>query len=200
MRKITCFCEHVFEVDAPELLDLDTEVKAENEIFEGSFMAYTCPNCGKLVKPELSCRIVSKKKGIDLFMFPETERLDFYHEREHEPKGSSVVIGYSELVERLHVLNAKLVPEAVEVLKYFLYQKAESVNPEADISVFFEKVDADSLEFHILGIKADQIAVMKVPLNFYEEAIKDCKERKDEEPFASIIKGSYISVMNMFKD
>ena len=51
-RKIPCFCDNSFTVEAPEKIALDLNPGYMDEIQNGTFMSFLCPSCGKKHKPE----------------------------------------------------------------------------------------------------------------------------------------------------
>jgi hypothetical protein len=161
-------------------------------------MNFTCASCGKRHKPEFSLIIHWPGKGQSIEVIPELDRGNFYRRKE----GNAVketVIGYPELAERIAVLRDGLVPDALEAIKYYLLLKADESYPEEDISVWFQNKTEDGLEFHIHGIKQDEVAVMKVPVSVYEKTLSDVKQDPKNEPFASLRVKTYLSIQNMLR-
>jgi len=70
IRRITCFCEHQFDADVADVVDLGVDADAERRILAGEFMDVSCPLCGKVLKPEFPCRIRHDARGIDIAFFP----------------------------------------------------------------------------------------------------------------------------------
>jgi hypothetical protein len=62
-RRVACFCEKVFEVDLPTVVDLAARPEAADEVLRGEFMAVTCPACGKRLTPEFPCRFTGVPAG-----------------------------------------------------------------------------------------------------------------------------------------
>ncbi|MCL2478651.1 MAG: hypothetical protein FWF22_04060, partial [Treponema sp.] len=142
-------------------------------------------------------------KKIEFEVFPELERGEFYR-RKKEPAGASLkketVIGYPEFAERLLVHRDDLEPAAVETLKYFLYLKAEENYPNDEPEIFYTGITGDkSLEFHIHGIKKDEVAVMKIPFSLYEKYYDDFKKHPKNEIFTALRVKSYLSVKNTMR-
>jgi hypothetical protein len=199
-RKIPCFCENTFVADVPEEVNLDENPQLIEDIIAGNFMNFTCTSCGTKLKPEYDVTVRWPSKNLVIEVLPELERGDFYRRKE-DPKAppKETVIGYPELSERVAVLRDGLIPEAVESIKYYLFVKADESYPEADISVWYQNNNDGVLEFHIHGIKKDEVAVMKVPLALYEKNLDDWKKNPKDEPFSLLRTRSYLSVQNILR-
>jgi hypothetical protein len=198
--KIPCFCDNTFTVDAPEEINLDEQPAYVEDIVAGNFMNFTCTSCGKKHKPEFKLTVKWPTKNTILEVMPELERGEFYRRKEDpkaEPK--ETVIGYPEMSERIGILRDNLVPDAVEAIKYYLLLKADETYPENDISVWYQNKNPDSLEFHIHGIKKDEVAVTKVPESLYEKTLDDFRKNPKADPFASMRVRSYVSIQNMLR-
>ena len=50
-RRIVCFCEHSFDADVPDSVDLGKQPEVEQAILSGEFLSIRCPSCGKVLKP-----------------------------------------------------------------------------------------------------------------------------------------------------
>ena len=44
-REIVCFCEHRFEAEVPERVDLAEDPAIEEQILGGEFLSVRCPSC-----------------------------------------------------------------------------------------------------------------------------------------------------------
>jgi len=199
-HKIPCFCDNTFVVDAPEEINLDTDPQLIEDILAGNFMNYTCTSCGKRHKPEFNLTVRWPGKNLVLEVLPELSRGEFYRrkaEKNQEPK--ETVISYPELSERIAMTKDDLVTEAVEALKYYLFMKADESYPEEDISVWYHSKAGDNLEFHIHGIKANEVAVMRIPLALYEKTLGDYRANSNAEPFPSLRVKSYCSIQNVLR-
>jgi CpXC protein len=194
MRKVTCMCETTFEADLPEEVDLDASPNVMEEILRGDFLAVTCPNCGARLKPELRVRLVSRKTGIDIVALPELERVSLYRGAVELPKSAQAVVGYPELFERARILVDGLDPEAVEIIKYWLIQKAAEKAPDAEISVAYAGKKDDRLAFHLMGLKEGQVAVLPVEMGTYAKTLSEKARSIREAPFDRIFKGPYRSI------
>jgi hypothetical protein len=187
-------CETVFDADLPEEVDIDASPGTLDEILKGEFLSVRCPNCGNTLKPELRVRLVSEKRKLDLVMVPELERMSVYMGKAGIPSGAEAIVGYAELFERAKLLADGLDPEAVEILKYFLVQKAEEQAPEADISVAYAGKKDGKLSFHLSGLKEGQVAVLPIDPSTYAKTLADKPRSAREAPFDRIFKGSYRSI------
>jgi hypothetical protein len=205
-HKIPCFCDNTFVVEVPEEIDLDTDPQYIEDIVAGNFMNFVCGSCGKKHKPEFPMIIRWPAKSLVLEVLPELERGAFYRRKEEDkPVFTGTVIGYPELSERIAMLRDDLRPEAVEAIKYYLLLKADEAYPEEEISVWYQNRSGESsdanvlLEFHIHGIKKDEVAVMKIPLSLYEKTLGDFKKNPKTDPFGSLKVKSYISLQNLLR-
>jgi len=214
-RKIPCLCDRVFEVEVPEEINLDTDPVYLDEIRSGRFFSFLCPACGKNHKPEFSLSILWPSKNLRFEVIPELERGGFYRrKKDAEQKGSDAaetIIGYPEMAERLSVINDGFEPAPVEAIKYFLLLKAEEQYPDEEIEIWyfgFSKGDSQGgapsgsegfLEFHIHGIKENEVAVMKVPFSLYEKNLNDYKSNPKKEIFGLLKVKNYLSVKNTMR-
>jgi len=207
-RKISCFCDNSFEAEIPEEIDLDSNGACFDEIQNGTFMNFTCPSCGKKHKPEFPLSVLWPSKKLRFEVFPELDRGEFYRrkkapERKKPYSGGiyaeETIIGYPELADRLAVIRDGFDPVAVEAIKYFLHLKAEEQYPEDEIDIWYYGHSNDTLEFHIHGIRKDEVAVMKVPLSLYQKTLDDYKKHPKNEVFSSLRVRTYLSVKNMMR-
>jgi len=208
-RKITCFCDNSFEVETPEEIDLDSSGTCFEEIQNGTFMNFTCPSCGKKHKPEFPLSVLWPSKKLHFEVFPELDKGEFYR-RKKPPEGKSpytleTIIGYPELADRLAMIRDGYEPVAMEAIKYFLHLKAEEQYPEEEMDIWYyggnnESAGAEgSLEFHIHGIRQNEVAVMKVPLSLYHKTLNDYKNNPKSEVFSALRVRTYLSVKNTMR-
>jgi hypothetical protein len=202
-HKIPCFCDNTFVVEAPEEINLDTDPQYIEDILAGNFMNFPCSNCGKRHKPEFPLTVNWPSKNMALEVLPELERGAFYRRKpkkdETPAEPLETVISYPEMAERIAMLRDDLVPEAAEAIKYYLFSKADEAYPEVDISVWYNAKKGETLEFHIHGIKDNEVAVMQVPFSLYEKTLNDFRANPKEEPFPSLRAKSYCSIQNMLR-
>lgn len=198
MRKLTCHCEQVFNVDFPETVNLDEDSGIIGKIADGSFLSCVCPTCNAVLHTDLRTRLDWPSKKTSIVLIPEIDRLSYLSGAESADKDAEVVIGYPELADRIAVLSAGLEPLVVEAIKYHLSVKAREAGTDLKPLVFFEKkTDSGDLEFHIHGIKKDEVAVMTVPFRVYETIGKEAASDPEGELFTSLKNGAYTSVQNI---
>ena len=207
-RKIPCFCENTFEVEVPEEINLDSSSGYIDEIQNGTFLNYICPSCGKNLKPEFPISILWPSKKLRFEVFPELDRGEFYRRKktpeEKGPNKLETIIGYPELADRLTVIRDGLDPAVVEAIKYFLHLKAEEQYPDDEIDIWYygssgSGGNSASLEFHIHGIREEEVAVMKVPLTLYQKYLEDYRKNPKAELFSALRVRSYLSVKNTMR-
>lgn len=204
-RKISCFCDNSFEADVPEEIDLDSDKKYLEEIFDGTFLNFTCPSCGKKHKPEFPILIAWPSKNLRFEVLPELDRGEFYRRKkqpaEKNPIPLKTLIGYPEMADRFAVIRDGLEPAPVEAIKYMLQAKAEEQYPDNEIETWYfgSKETAGSLEFHLHGIRAGEVAVTMIPFSLYEKTLEDFKKHPKKELFANLRFRGYLSVKNTMR-
>ncbi|MDR1419199.1 MAG: CpXC domain-containing protein [Treponema sp.] len=217
-RKIPCFCDNAFSVDVPDEIDLDRRPEYIAEIMDGTFMNFTCPSCGKKHKPEFPVTVNWPGRTLRMEALPELERGEFYRRKKKakksEPKNGETppletVIGYPELADRIAVVRDGLEPAAVEALKYYLLLKAEENldDDEKEPGVWYQgktggsgnSPDAGFLEFHIHGLREEEVAVTRIPMAIYEKTLDDYRKHPKSEMFAILRSGTYLSVQNALR-
>ena len=195
-QKIPCYCDNTFSVEVPAEIDLDRQGEYLDKILDGSFMTFFCTSCGKKHKPEFPVTILWPSKNLHLEVLPELDRGEFYRrKKDQDPK--ETVIGYPELSDRIAAYRDGLEPAVIEALKYYLYLKAEETSPDGELGVWYRQKVPEGLEFHIYGLKQDEVAVTILPLNLYEKTLRDYKVHPKGELFSSLRHRSYLSVQNM---
>ena len=197
-QSIDCPCGKDFTVEAGDEIDLDQNPECLDRICDGSFMSFECPGCGKIHRPEYPVMLLWPSKKLKLEVLPELDRGAFYR-RKKESAGVETIISYIELADRLAVIRDGLEPAAIEALKFYLLVKAEETYPDLNISAWYHGKEPSGIEFHLHGIKADEIAVMRVPLQLYDKTVEEYRTHPKKEIFVSLRKRSYLSVQNIFK-
>jgi len=204
MKKITCYCEETFEADIPEKVDFDQNPGALTAILQGEFMSVTCPACGKILKPEYPFSLTGSTEGIDFFFVPEMDRAAYFIEKLEYDTGTHqrIIIGYRELVEKIKIYKEDLDDRIIEVIKYYLLQKAvDTVKDEdADIDIYFHEKKAGALVFHIEGIKKDEIAVTQIQGEMYDKIAGDIDKKASTDPFQTFLKPPYVSIKKVYID
>jgi len=198
-RNINCLCGKFFSIETNEEIDLDQDPEQIEKIFNGAFMAFLCPACGKKHKPEYRIVILWKSKNLKLEVLPELDRGEFYLRKKEKKSSTETVIGYLEMAERISVIADGLEPVAVETLKYYLLAKAEENYPSRDIGAWYHEKEDSFLVFHLDGIKDGELAVIKVPLDIYEKTCEDYRKKPKSEIFTSLRWRSYMSVQNILR-
>jgi hypothetical protein len=180
-----------------EKIDLDVNPENIGMICDGSFMSFICPGCGKKHKPEFPVILLWPSQKLKFEVLPELSRGEFYR-RKKENTGFETIISYAELADRVAVIRDGLEPVVIEALKYYLLLKAEETYPGLDISAWYHGNSLEDIEFHLQGIKADEVAVMRVPRNLYDKTLEEFRRHPKKEIYVSLRKMSYLSVQNMF--
>jgi len=177
---------------------LDDNPDQLEKICNGTFMSYDCPECGKKHKPEYIIKLIWKSKKVNFEVLPELERGEFYR-RKKDNSSFETLIGYPEMADRITVIKDDLEPVVIEALKSLLLAKAEETYPEKDIYAWYICKTPKGIEFHLDGIKQDEVAVMIVPHEIYEKTLADYKKRPKNEIFTSLRCRTYLSVQNLYR-
>ncbi|WP_028973322.1 CpXC domain-containing protein [Spirochaeta cellobiosiphila] len=189
--EIQCHCGKIIETDWKEVIDLDSSV--EQEILEGTFLTIDCPDCNEKLKPEI--KIILKNDKTALLWLPDISRLSFMTDQvKVDPSVTDVAIGFKELQEAIKLYQSNLNKSVIEVIKYQIYKKVED---DKDVTVYFHDLMDDQYIFHIEGVKADEIGVLKVPQTMYDKIGKDLPDLVEKYPYSVILKKPYISVNNL---
>jgi len=197
MKKITCRCDAVIEIDVPDLIDLDADSSMLSRLATGDSPSAICARCGATVRAELPLRVSAKSCGLDLVVLPEMERISAYRGKADPTGTGEILLGYQELFERARIVRENLDAKAVEALKYALQVKAEETEPDAEITVYYNGMKDGSLEFHILGLKSGQAGVLKLPRSSYDKAAADMQGLIAKEPYKTIFTGRYRSIKKL---
>jgi hypothetical protein len=202
-RRIVCFCEHVFDADVPDSIDLGDQPEVEQTIIDGEFLSIRCPNCGKVLKPEFPVLIEDPQAENSIFFVPELDRSAYfrgslsYSLRE----ANRVAIGYEELVEKFLLKRYNLDDRVVEIVKYYLLSKImEEESEDKEMRVLFSRQEGDNVLFNVLGLKKDEVGILKVPVSTVEKIGSQLAEKKQQEPFSEILKAPYISINNLLME
>lgn len=202
-KELICFCESKVELDVSEQIDLSAQPDVRKEILEGRFMTVRCETCGKLLKPEFPVLIRKVDPERDVFFVPELDRTAYLRNKLSYtlPETDRVVIGYEELVEKLRLADANLDDRIVEMIKYYLYNKAiEAVESEQEIRIFFNNREQDTLIFHVHGLKEGEVGVLSVPGATVGKMSAQLAVKMKEEPFCRFLSGVYISLNRLFTE
>ena len=197
-RNIGCPCGRNFSAETEEEYDLDQVPDCLEEICNGSFMSFICPACNKKHKPEYKVMLIWKSKNLKLEVLPELERGAFYR-RKKESVPFETIIGFPEMADRIAVIKDNLEPVVIETLKYYLLAKAEENYPDRDINAWYYGKGPSGIEFHLDGIRPNEVAVMRVPNEVYEKTLLDFNKNPKNEVFLSLRNRSYLSVQNILR-
>jgi hypothetical protein len=197
-RNINCPCGANFTIEYEEEINLDNEEKYLEQIFNGTFMSYNCSFCGKKHKPELKITLIWKSKNLKMKVIPELDRGEFYRKKK-EASQFETIIGFPEMADRLAVIKDDLEPIIIETLKSLLLAKAAENYPDKDVNAWYYGKGPSGIEFHLDGIKADEVAVMRIPMEMYEKKLDDYKKRPKSDVFPLLRVRSYLSVQNMLR-
>lgn len=192
-----CRCDNELEFDVRDSLDLDREAGALASLLDGSYLSSACPRCGAVIRPEFAVRVRWASKGLDAQVLPELDRLAVYRGKGDAPSGVEILVGYPELFERIRMLSDGLEPKSVEVLKFFLYEKAADDAPDAELEVRYAGLIEEALEFHVAGLKEGQTAVAKLPRSAYDKAVRGFKDSASKPPLDKVFSGPYRSVKKL---
>jgi hypothetical protein len=200
-RRIVCFCEHGFDAEVPDFVDLGMQPEVEQAIIDGEFLSIRCPNCGKVLKPEFPVMIEDPQAENTIFFIPELDRSAFfrgslaYSLRE----ANRVAIGYEELVEKFLLKRYNLDDRVVEIVKYYLLSKImEDEGEDKELRILFSRQEGDTVLFNVLGLKKDEVGILKVPAATLAKIASQLEEKKHQEPFSEVLKAPYISINNLF--
>ena len=202
-HNINCPCGNNFPISYEEEIDIEQDSEHLEKILSGSFMSYKCPACGKKHKPEFKIMITWKSKNLKLEVLTEMDRGEFYRRKKDnfnkKPELYETIIGFPEMADRLSVIKDTLEPMVIEALKSYLLVKAEENYPDKDINVWYHGKGPAGIEFHIDGIRPDEVAVMRIPNELYDKTASEYKKNPKSEPFESLRIRSYVSVQNLLR-
>lgn len=202
-RRIVCFCEHGFDADVPDSVDLGKQPEVEQAILDGEFLSIRCPNCGKVLKPEFPVLIEDPQAENSIYFVPELDRSAYfrgslsYSLRE----ANRVAIGYEELVEKFLLKRYNLDDRVVEIVKYYLLSKImedeKDETEDKEVRLLFSKREGETVLFNLLGLKEAEVGILKVPMATVEKVASQFEEKKHQEPFSEILKAPYVSINNL---
>jgi len=197
-KNIICPCGTTFPFEFEEELDLDADPQILETILNGTFMSITCSSCGKIHKPEYRISLNWKSKNFKLTVLPELERGEFYMKKKENTQNETV-IGFPEMAERLSVIKDGLEPVVIETLKSYILAKADENYPDNDINAWYHCSAPGGIEFHLEGIRQDEVAVMRIPLEVYNKNLEEFKKQPKKNIFTSLRVRTYMSVQNLLR-
>lgn len=199
-RRIVCFCEHGFDAEVPDFVDLGRQPEVEQAIIDGEFLSIRCPNCGKVLKPEFPVMIEDPQAENTIFFIPELDRSAFFRGSLSYSlqEANRVAIGYEELVEKFLLKRYNLDDRVVEIVKYYLLSKImEDEGEDKELRILFSRQEGDTVLFNVLGLKKDEVGILKMPAATLEKITSQLEEKKDQEPFSEILRAPYVSINNL---
>ena len=117
------------------------------------------------------------------------------------PVSSKIVIGYSELVEKIRLKTNGLDDRAVEIIKYYLLEKALiSADSESEIRIVFKRMESCSLVFNIEGLKTGNVGVSKISTDIYNKTVVNLENTINQEPFNTLLAPPYISLNKIYME
>ncbi len=199
--KVPCTCYAPVDFEYEEVVDLEKNPEAANQIMAGSFMEVQCPKCGKVLHPEFPFIIKHEGKKIDIQFLPERMRDDYLRglSKYCFKKEGRIVIGFQELAEKLKIINEGIDDRVTEVIKYYMVSKIEAdQKPKDEIRAFFECTDKDgNLVFLVQGLNDHEAAQLTIPKSFYEVCKIKTLAYKNSEPFSLFLTPPYISLLRI---
>jgi len=197
-QNIKCLCGTNFQIEYEDEIDLDSNPDNLDKILDGTFMSYTCLYCNKKHKPEYRIMVIWKSKKLKIEVIPELDRGEFYRNKKDNVPYETI-ISFPEMADRLAVIKDDLEPAVIEALKSYLLTKAVENYPDKDINAWYHCKGPSGIEFHLDGIRAGEVAVMRIPLETYERTLDEFKKHPKNEIFVSLRVRSYLSVQNMLR-
>jgi len=197
-KNINCLCGTNVQIEYNEEIDLDKDSQALEKILDGTFMSYKCGFCGKIHKPEYKLMLVWNSKNYKMEVLPELDRGEFYRNKK-ENAGVETIIGFPEMADRLSVIKDDLDPVIIETIKSYLLTKAEENYPDKEINAWYHCKSSNGIEFHLDGIRPNEVAVMRIPFETYERTSEDYRKRPKSDVFTSLRVRSYLSVQNILR-
>jgi nuclear transport factor 2 (NTF2) superfamily protein len=77
--------------------------------------------------------------------------------------------------------------------------KAGEAYPDDDVGIWYQNQGNGALEFHIHGIKENEVAVTKIPQALYDKTLGDYRQNPKADPFSGLRIKSYTSVQNLLR-
>lgn len=193
MISVPCHCGEIIETELNEIINLEKNPGIYQDILEGSFMSFSCPKCGNVIKTEVPVHLIDKTTGIDLQFLPELERTN-YLSGNIEVTAKRLAVGYKELAEKIVISGEELDDRIIEIIKFQLLEKSEIKT----IQIFLDHIENDELIFYIHGLKPDQLGVTRIPRRVYDQVNSKLNELLDDENIRLFTTPPYISVNRVY--
>ncbi len=192
-RETLCYCGNTVTHDFPEKIDLSQSRDAIEAILDGSFLQISCDKCGEILKPDFPIlleQVPSPLGPLSMDYFPEPDRIRFLSGK-LSSLSDRVVIGYPELREKILIFKSLLDDRVVEILKFLLWEKAETTEP---LTIFMEECTDEQLSFYIYGLKEKEVGLTSLPMDIYQKVLDTLQDRMQHEEYAKITEAPYISI------
>ena len=198
-RHIACFCETTFEADLPTSADMAADPEIEQLILDGSFMAVTCPGCGRTLTPEYPFRLTVVKSFGDLFLVPETDRGAYQRGTLDYDTGSPgrIVVGFPELQEKVLAASLAVDDRVIEIMKYYLLTgstPAPEGGQEKDVGIVYRGMESGRHVFNIIGMKEGEVGIARLAGELYGRIAADVETRVTEDPFVDFCALPWVSL------
>jgi translation initiation factor 1 (eIF-1/SUI1) len=198
-RHIACFCETSFDADLPTSADMTGDPEIEQLILDGSFMAVTCPGCGRRLTPEYPFRLTGVSRFGELFLVPEADRGAYDRGTLEYDTGAPgrIVVGFPELGEKVLIARLGLDDRVIEIMKYYLLTgsaSAGNAEQEKEITIVYRGKDAGRHVFNIVGMKDGEIGIARLAEELYSRIASDVDARITEDPFRDFCAPPWVSL------
>ena len=174
----------------------------EQLILDGSFMAVTCPACGKRLTPEYPFRLTGVKGIGEIVMVPESDRGAYARGALEYVSGSPgrVVVGFPELAEKVLVASAGLDDRVIEIMKYYLVtgsDRTEAQEPAEEVRVLYRGLEAGRHVFAIMGMREGEVGLARLAPELYGRIASDVESRVREDPFQDFCSPPWVSLRRL---
>ena len=85
--------------------------------------------------------------------------------------------------------------QIIEMIKYFYLEKAPN---NADLQIYFDRIEEDKLLFHIYGLKKNEVGQTAIGSAFYNKLEPDIKKMTATKPFDSFLQPPYVSIRKIY--
>jgi hypothetical protein len=198
-RHISCFCETSFDADLPTSADMTADPEIEQLILDGSFMAVTCPGCGRRLTPEYPFRLTGVRGFGDLFLVPETDRGAYARGTLEYDTGAPgrIVVGFAELGEKVQIAGLGLDDRVIEIMKYYLLTGSATggdAEQEKEVRIVYRGRESGRHLFNIMGMKDGEIGIARLAEDLYSRIASDVETRVMEDPFRDFCAPPWVSL------
>ena len=198
-RHIACFCETTFDTDLPTAADMAADPEIEQLILDGSFMAVSCPGCGRKLTPEYPFRLTGMRALGDVFLVPETDRGAYERGTLDYETGAPgrIVVGFPELQEKVLIDGLHRDDRVIEIMKYYLLTgstPAAEGGQERDVAIVYRGMEAGRHVFNIIGMRDGEVGVARLADELYGKIASDVETRVTDDPFRDFCAVPWVSL------